>query len=46
MIRKLLMASALAIATAIAVGSPAHAGGWTYTGPLGGAATLNHGGGY
>jgi hypothetical protein len=46
MIRKLLLASAFATATAIAAGSPAHAGGWTYTGPHGNTATVNHWGGY
>lgn len=46
MIRKLLLASAFATAAAVATGSPAHANGWTFTGPHGGTATVNHWGGY
>ena len=46
MIRKLLLASVLATATAIAAGSPAHASGWTFTGPHGNTSTFNHWGGY
>jgi len=46
MIRKLLLASAFATATAFAAGSPAHANGWSFTGPRGGTSTFHHWGGY
>lgn len=46
MIRKLLLASVLATSTAIAAGAPAHANGWTFTGPRGHTSTFHHWGGY
>lgn len=46
MIRRLFLCSSLAAAAMIAAGAPAHAGGWTYTGPHGGTATFTHWGGY
>lgn len=43
--RKLCLASALCLGAAAAATVPAHAGGWSYTGPHGGTATFSHWGG-
>lgn len=45
MMRRLMLASALSAGVAPAVVTPAEAGTWTYTGPRGGTATVNHWGG-
>jgi hypothetical protein len=48
MFKKISVAVVLSAVTLAAIAGPAHAGGWSYTGPRGHSATFNHwgGGGY